>query len=85
MAVRMKLQVPLTIAARLWTWFAARPTPSAWMIGIPPPTLPSNAIARPYFRAWAKSLGHRQRAVPFDADAPDADAARLAMGAYRAS
>ena len=34
--VRMKLQVPLTIAARLWIWLAASATPSAWTIGIPP-------------------------------------------------
>ena len=31
--VRMKLQVPLTIAARFCTWLAASATPRAWMIG----------------------------------------------------
>ena len=51
----MKLQVPLTIAARLWTWLAASATPSAWTIGMPPPTLPSKATARPYLRACAKT------------------------------
>jgi len=42
----MKLQVPLTIAARLCTWLAASATPSACTIGIPPPTLASKATAR---------------------------------------
>ena len=56
-AVRMKLQVPLTIAESAWTWLAARPTPSAWMIGIPPPTLPSKATARPCRRACGEDLG----------------------------
>ena len=51
----MKLQVPLTMAAMLWTWLAARAKPSAWTIGIPPPTLPSNATARSDARAWAKT------------------------------
>ena len=57
MVVRMKLQVPLTIAARLWTWLAASAKPSAWTMGIPPPTLPSKATARRDSRAWAKILG----------------------------
>ena len=56
-SVRMKLQVPLTIAARLWIWLAARATPSAWTIGMPPPTLASKATARPNCRAWAKTSG----------------------------
>ena len=58
-AVRMKLHVPLTIAAIDSTWFAARPTPSAWTIGIPPPTAPSKAMARPYLRASANSSAPR--------------------------
>ena len=49
--VRMKLHVPLTIAARLWTWLATSATLKAWTMGIPPPTLPSNATARPEARA----------------------------------
>ena len=54
--VRMKLQVPLTIAAMLWTWLAASANPRAWTIGIPPPTLASKATARPAARAWAKTF-----------------------------
>ena len=51
--------MPLTIAARLWTWFAASAKPSAWTIGIPPPTLPSNATAR----RDEPPLGEDRRAV----------------------
>ncbi len=51
----MKLQVPLTIAAMLWTWLAASAKPRAWTIGMPPPTLASKATARPEARAWAKT------------------------------
>ena len=52
----MKLQVPLTMAAMLWTWLAASANPRAWTIGIPPPTLASKATARPEARAWAKTV-----------------------------
>ena len=53
----MKLHVPLTIAERLWIWFAASATPSAWTIGIPPPTLASNATALLYLLACANTSG----------------------------
>ena len=53
----MKLQVPLTMAARLWTWLAASAKPRAWTIGIPPPTLPSKATARRAARGLGEDLG----------------------------
>ena len=55
MPVRMKLQVPLRMPCSDRIWLAARPCGRAAMIGMPPATLASKAMARPCLRAASKT------------------------------
>ncbi len=53
----MKLLVPFRIARISITWLAVIAAPRTWMIGIPPATAASKAIAFPASRAAANSSG----------------------------
>ena len=55
MPVRMKLQVPLRMPCSDRIWLAARLCARAAMIGTPPATLASKAMARPCRRAASKT------------------------------